>query len=85
MTDKQLGIFIHQYADKLQMKLSESNAQLLEHLPKEHFKDIKIGNRVLAKCKHLFPVNTVITQMRRDANDLIGKMKEMEEGEEVQS
>ena len=73
MTDRQLGTLIHQYCDKLQMKLSESNAQLLEHLDDSHFKDIKIHERTLKKCKHLFPVNQVITQMRRDANKLIGE------------
>jgi len=73
MTDKQIGIFLHQYCDKLQMKLSESNAQLREHLDDTHFRDIKIGNNMVPKCRHLFPVNNVITQMRRDANELIGK------------
>lgn len=72
MTDKQLGTFLHGYADKLQMKLAESNQQLMPHLGQEHFKEITIGNRTMQKCKYLFPVNSVITQMRRDANSLIG-------------
>jgi len=83
MTDKQLGTFLHQYADKLQMKLSESNGQLLEHLDNTHFIDIKIGNKMVPKCRHLFPVNNVITQMRRDANELIGKNEDKNDLQEV--
>jgi len=76
MTDKQVGIFMHQYADKLQMKLSESNQQLLEHLDDTHFVELMIAGKKQKKCRHLFPVNNVITQMRRDANELLGKNKD---------